>query len=51
MVELHNGCVLHPSWGLAEERKATQRGGYYDYLVIETTGISEPLPIADLHYE
>eukprot|EP01050_Picozoa_sp_SAG11_P005018 SAG11_NODE_337_length_10541_cov_14.862574_7_plen_290_part_00 len=47
MVELHNGCIcctlrgdlLRTVKSLSDERK-------YDYLVIESTGISEPLPVA-----
>lgn len=47
MVEMHNGCICCTLRGdllktvkqLAEEEK-------FDYLVIESTGISEPLPVA-----
>merc|ERR1712027_260085 len=47
MVELQNGCICCTLRGdllrtvkeLAEENK-------YDYLVIESTGIAEPLPVA-----
>ena len=47
MVELHNGCVCCTLRGdLLKSVKRLSEEGNYDYLVIETTGISEPLPIA-----
>ena len=47
MVELHNGCVCCTLRGdLLKSVKRLSEEGTYDYLVIETTGISEPLPIA-----
>ena len=47
MVELHNGCVCCTLRGdLLKSVKRLSEEGSYDYLVIETTGISEPLPIA-----
>ena len=47
MVELHNGCVCCTLRGdLLRSVKRLSEAGSYDYLVIETTGISEPLPIA-----
>ena len=47
MVELHNGCVCCTLRGdLLKSVKRLSEEGVYDYLVIETTGISEPLPIA-----
>ena len=47
MVELHNGCVCCTLRGdlLRSVKRLTEQGSF-DYLVIETTGISEPLPIA-----
>ena len=47
MVELHNGCVCCTLRGdLLRSVKRLSEQGSFDYLVIETTGISEPLPIA-----
>ena len=44
MVELYNGCisVLQAS----ETVKSLSEEKTFDYLVIESTGISEPLPVA-----
>ena len=47
MVELHNGCVCCTLRGdLLKNVKKLAEENTYDYAVIETTGISEPLPIA-----
>ena len=47
MVELSNGCICCTLRGdLIEEVTALAREGRFDHLVIESTGISEPLPVA-----
>ncbi|MFN7094990.1 MAG: GTP-binding protein, partial [Burkholderiales bacterium] len=47
LVEMSNGCIcctLRDDLLIEVERLATS--GIYDYLLIESTGISEPMPIA-----
>ena len=47
MVELHNGCICCTLRGdLLKTVKALSEEQAFDYLVIESTGISEPLPVA-----
>jgi G3E family GTPase len=47
MVELHNGCICCTLRGdLLKTVKALSEEQVFDYLVIESTGISEPLPVA-----
>jgi len=47
MVELSNGCICCTLRGdLIEEVSALAKQGRFDHLVIESTGISEPLPVA-----
>ena len=48
MVELHNGCICCTLRGdlLKTVKGLASSGGKYDYLVIESTGIAEPLPVA-----
>jgi G3E family GTPase len=47
MVEMHNGCICCTLRGdLLRTVKSLSEEGKYDYLVIESTGISEPLPVA-----
>ena len=48
LIELSNGCF----WctlreDLLEEVNKLAKEGRFDYLVIESTGISEPLPVAE----
>jgi len=47
MVELHNGCICCTLRGdLLKTVHALSEERVFDYLVIESTGISEPLPVA-----
>lgn len=47
MVEMSNGCICCTLRDdLLKEVTALARSGKYDYLLIEGTGIAEPLPIA-----
>jgi len=47
MVELHNGCICCTLRGdLLKTVKSLSEDRSFDYLVIESTGISEPLPVA-----
>ena len=48
MVELHNGCICCTLRGdlLKTVRELSESHEAYDYLVIESTGIAEPLPVA-----
>jgi len=47
MVELHNGCICCTLRGdLLKTVKSLSEEMAFDYLVIESTGISEPLPVA-----
>ena len=47
MIEMHNGCICCTLRGdLLKTVKMLALENKYDYLVIESTGISEPLPVA-----
>ena len=47
MIEMHNGCICCTLRGdLLKTVKMLALEEKYDYLVIESTGISEPLPVA-----
>jgi G3E family GTPase len=47
MVEMHNGCICCTLRGdLLKTVKSLSQEGNFDYLVIESTGIGEPLPVA-----
>ena len=48
LVELSNGCICCTLREyLLEEVNRLAKDGRFDYLVIESTGISEPLPVAE----
>jgi G3E family GTPase len=48
MVEMSNGCICCTLRDdLLKEVSALAKEGRFDYLLIESTGISEPLPIAE----
>ncbi len=47
LVEMTNGCICCTLRGdLLREVRALAEAGRFDYLLIESTGISEPLPVA-----
>ncbi|GKY86260.1 GTP-binding protein [Sinisalibacter aestuarii] len=47
LVEMSNGCICCTLRGdLLEEVRRLAEHGCYDYLLIESTGIAEPLPVA-----
>jgi G3E family GTPase len=47
LVEMSNGCICCTLRGdLLKEVRALAEAGRFDYLLIESTGISEPLPVA-----
>ncbi|WP_252717274.1 GTP-binding protein, partial [Herbaspirillum sp. B65] len=48
LVEMSNGCICCTLRAdLLEQVSALARSGRFDYLLIESTGISEPIPVAE----
>ena len=47
LVEMSNGYLLYVTRRFTRRSQSLAKAGKYDYLVIESTGISEPLPVAE----
>lgn len=46
LVEMTNGCICYLARGSLREVRKLAEEGRFDYLLIESTGISKPLPVA-----
>ena len=48
LVEMSNGCILVKLVDLMIEAERLAKEDRFDYLLIESTGISEPIPVSNI---